>query len=299
MLIDDDWVEAHPGRTLDVYDPASGEVIDHVPAGDAEDVDKLDSALATGCAVVLKPAEQTPLSALRLAQLMQEAGLPDGVVNVITGFAETAGAVIAAHPSIDKVAFTGSAEVGKLIVKAAAEGLKRVTLALGGGSPNVALADRDLETAIPGAAHAIFFNHGQCRCAGSRLYIESEVYDDVLAGVADHSEHIKLGRGLNAGTEMGPPVSAEQLERVTGYLESPRPHRRRGRPGRRSRVFRRADGPRRRRTRQQGARRRDLRPGRDRDPVQGRRLQAVRLGAQTGEEAIHEYAETKSVCIGL
>ena len=168
---------------------------------------------------MLKPAEQTPLSALRLAELMLEAGLPERRVNVVTGFGETAGAAIAAHPGIDKVAFTGSTEVGKLIVKAAADDLKRVTLELGGKSPNVVFADADLETAIPGAANAIFFNHGQCCCAGSRLYIEHKVYDDVLAGVADHAGKIKLGRGLDANTEMGPLVSAEQLERVTGYLE--------------------------------------------------------------------------------
>src|ERR1700757_957598 len=181
---------------------------------------KLGPALATGCTVVLKPAEQTPLSALRLVELMLEAGLPNGVVNVVTGFGETAGAALAAHPGVDKVAFTGSTEVGKLIVRAAADDLKRVTLELGGKSPNVVFADADLETAIPGAANAIFFNHGQCCCAGSRLYIESEVYDDVLAGVADRAERIKVGRGTDPDTEMGPLVSAEQLERVTGYLES-------------------------------------------------------------------------------
>jgi phenylacetaldehyde dehydrogenase len=181
---------------------------------------KLGPALATGCTVVLKPAEQTPLSALRLAELAQHAGLPDGVLNVVTGLGETAGAALAAHPDIDKVAFTGSTEVGKLIVQAASADLKRVTLELGGKSPNVVFADADLETAIPGAASAIFFNHGQCCCAGSRLYIERKIYDEVLAGVADHAEHIKVGRGLEADTEMGPLVSAEQLERVTGYLES-------------------------------------------------------------------------------
>ncbi len=181
---------------------------------------KLGPALATGCTVVLKPAEQTPLSVLRLAELMQEAGLPDGVLNVVTGFGETAGAAVAAHPGIDKVAFTGSTEVGKMIVKAAAGDLKRVTLELGGKSPNVVFADADMETAIPGAANAIFFNHGQCCCAGSRLYIQNKVYDDVLAGVAGKAESIKLGRGLDEGTEMGPLVSAEQFERVTSFIES-------------------------------------------------------------------------------
>ena len=181
---------------------------------------KLAPALAAGCTVVLKPAEQTPLSALRLAELMLEAGLPNGVVNVVTGFGETAGAAVAAHDGIDKVAFTGSTEVGKMIVQAAIGNLKRVTLELGGKSPNVVFADADMDTAIAGAANAIFFNHGQCCCAGSRLYIEHKVYDDVLAGVADQAEHIKVGRGLEPDTEMGPLVSAEQLERVTGYLQS-------------------------------------------------------------------------------
>jgi len=342
MLIDGDWVQARHGRTLEVYDPARGEVIDHVPAGDAEDIDlavaaarrafedsdwsrmsasdrgrviwrigdlilenadelaelesldngkplgvaraadvplaadlflymagfatkihgqtlpisvpfapgaqfhsytlkepigvvgqiipwnfpllmaawKLGPALATGCTIVLKPAEQTPLSALRLAEIMLDAGLPDGVVNVVTGFGETAGAALAAHPGVDKIAFTGSTEVGKLIVKAAADDLKRVTLELGGKSPNVVFADADLEMAIPGAANAIFFNHGQCCCAGSRLYVEQKVYDDVLAGVSERASQIKVGPGLDPDTEMGPLVSAEQLERVTGYLQS-------------------------------------------------------------------------------
>jgi len=342
MLIDGNWVEARNGGTFEVYDPSLGDVIAHVPAGEADDVDlavaaarrafedsdwsrltasdrgriiwrigdlllenademaeiesldngkplviarvadvelaadlfhymagfatkifgqtfpisvpyapgaqfhaytlkepvgvvgqiipwnfpllmaawKLGPALATGCTVVLKPAEQTPLSAIRLGELMQEAGLPDGVVNIVTGLGETAGAAVAAHPGIDKVAFTGSTEVGKLIVQAASNDLKRVTLELGGKSPNVVFADADLETAIPGAANAIFFNHGQCCCAGSRLYIEQKIYDEVLSGVSEHASKIKVGRGLDPDTEMGPLVSAEQLDRVTGFLES-------------------------------------------------------------------------------
>ena len=133
---------------------------------------KLGPALATGCTVVLKPAEQTPLSALRLGELIMEAGFPEGVVNIVPGYGETAGAALAAHPDVDKVAFTGSTEVGKLIVQAAAGNLKKVSLELGGKSPNVVFKDADLETAIAGAASAIFFNHGQCCCAGSRLYVE-------------------------------------------------------------------------------------------------------------------------------
>lgn len=181
---------------------------------------KLSPALATGCAVVLKVAEETPLSAIRLGEIMQEAGLPDGVVNIITGFGETAGAALAAHPMVDKVAFTGSTEVGRLIVKAAAGNLKKVTLELGGKSPNIVLKDADLDVAIKGAANAIFFNHGQCCNAGSRLYIDHAIFDEVADGVANIAKKIKLGSGLDAQTEMGPLVSNIQLDRVCGYLES-------------------------------------------------------------------------------
>jgi phenylacetaldehyde dehydrogenase len=181
---------------------------------------KLGPVLATGCTVVLKPAEETPLSALRLGELLEQAGLPPGVVNIVTGFGEEAGAPLAAHPDVDKVAFTGSTEVGKLIVQAAAGNLKKVTLELGGKSPNIILDDADLEAAIPGAAMAIFFNHGQCCCAGSRLFVHEKVYDRVVQGVAEQARKIKLGPGLDPTTEMGPLVSTTQLERVTGYLES-------------------------------------------------------------------------------
>src|SRR5215471_9146175 len=181
---------------------------------------KLGPALATGCTVVLKPAEQTPLSALRLGELVAEAGFPDGVVNIVPGYGETAGAALAAHPDVDKVAFTGSTEVGKLIVHAAAGNLKKVSLELGGKSPNVVFKDADLETAIPGSASAIFFNHGQCCCAGSRLYVEKKVFDKVVEGVAEQAKKIKVGSGLEPDTQMGPLVSEEQLNRVCGYLES-------------------------------------------------------------------------------
>jgi phenylacetaldehyde dehydrogenase len=181
---------------------------------------KLGPALATGCTVVLKPAEQTPLSALRLAELLCEAGCPDGVVNVVPGYGETAGAALAAHPGVDKVAFTGSTEVGRLIVQAAAGNLKKVSLELGGKSPNVVLADADLDVAIGASADAIFFNHGQCCCAGSRLFVEKPIFDRVVEGVAERAQKIKLGPGLDAATEMGPLVSQEQLDRVCGYLES-------------------------------------------------------------------------------
>lgn len=181
---------------------------------------KLAPALTTGCTVVLKVAEETPLSALRLGEILLEAGVPDGVVNIITGFGETAGAALVEHPLVDKIAFTGSTEVGKLIVKAAARNLKKVTLELGGKSPNIILKDADLDVAIPGAANAIFFNHGQCCCAGSRLYVAHEVFDKVAEGVVDIANKIKLGEGLDPQTEMGPLVSDIQLSRVCGYLES-------------------------------------------------------------------------------
>jgi len=181
---------------------------------------KLGPALATGCTVVLKPAEQTPLTALRLGELIQQAGIPDGVVNIVTGLGETAGAALAEHSGIDKVAFTGSTEVGKLIVKAAAHDLKKVSLELGGKSPNIVFADADLETAIPGAASAIFFNHGQCCCAGSRLYVHKKHFDQVVEGVAAAARKIKVGPGLSPETEMGPLVSEEQLHRVMGLLKA-------------------------------------------------------------------------------
>src|SRR5205807_3632764 len=181
---------------------------------------KLGPALATGCTVVLKPAEQTPLSALRLGELILEAGFPEGVVNIVPGYGETAGAALAAHPDVDKIAFTGSTEVGRLIVQAATGNLKRVSLELGGKSPNVVFKDADMDVAIGGAASAIFFNHGQCCCAGSRLYIEKEVFDKVVDGVAANAKKIRVGAGLDPKTQMGPLVSQEQLNRVCGYLES-------------------------------------------------------------------------------
>jgi phenylacetaldehyde dehydrogenase len=181
---------------------------------------KLGPALATGCTVVLKPAEQTPLTALRLGELIQEAGFPDGVVNIVPGYGETAGAALAAHPKVDKVAFTGSTEVGKLILQAAAGNLKKVSLELGGKSPNVVFQDADIEATIPGAAMAIFFNHGQCCCAGSRLYVEEKSFEKVVDGVSQLASKIRVGPGLEPTTDMGPLVSEEQLNRVCNYLES-------------------------------------------------------------------------------
>jgi phenylacetaldehyde dehydrogenase len=181
---------------------------------------KLGPALATGCTVVIKPAEQTPLSCLLLGELVQEAGIPDGVVNIVPGYGETAGAALAAHPDVDKVAFTGSTEVGKLILQAAAGNLKKVSLELGGKSPNVVLGDVDIDSAVAGSASAIFFNHGQCCCAGSRLYVENDIFDKVVEGVSARAEKIRVGPGMEKSTDMGPLVSEDQLNRVCGYLES-------------------------------------------------------------------------------
>ncbi len=182
---------------------------------------KLGPALAAGCTIILKPAEQTPLTALRLGELMMEAGVPDGVINIITGYGETAGAALAAHRDVDKVAFTGSTEVGKLILQAAAGNLKKVSLELGGKSPNVIFKDApNLTNAIAGAANAVFFNHGQCCVAGTRLFAEKDVFDEVVSGIAEQAKKIKLGFGLDADTQMGPLVSQEQLSRVTSYLEA-------------------------------------------------------------------------------
>jgi len=181
---------------------------------------KLAPALAAGCTVVLKVAEQTPMSALLLGELFQEAGFPKGVVNILAGYGETAGAALAAHSDVDKVAFTGSTEVGRLIVQAAAGNLKKVTLELGGKSPTIVFGDADIESAIPGVASAIFFNHGQCCCAGSRLYAHKNVFEQVLEGMEAEARKIKVGPGLDPATNMGPLVSTEQFDRVTGYIAS-------------------------------------------------------------------------------
>jgi phenylacetaldehyde dehydrogenase len=181
---------------------------------------KLAPALAAGCTVVLKPAEQTPLTALRLGELIQEAGIPDGVVNIVPGYGETAGAALAAHPDVDKVAFTGSTEVGRLIVTAASGNLKKVSLELGGKSPNIVFADADLECAIPGSANAIFFNQGQTCAAGSRLFVHKSIFEKVISGVADKAKKFNIGPGLDPATTLGPLVSQEQCDRVCGYLDS-------------------------------------------------------------------------------
>ena len=190
----------------------------NVPLGQA--IWKIAPALATGCTIVLKPAEQTPLTALRFAQLVSEAGLPDGVVNVVTGYGHKAGAALVDHPGVDKISFTGSTEVGKLIAVKAAAQFKKYTLELGGKSPVIVMEDANLDIAIPGAAWAIFGNHGQNCCAGSRLYVHRSIYDRVMQGVAEIAAAIRLGPGLDPATEMGPLVSREQQQRVLAYVQS-------------------------------------------------------------------------------
>lgn len=181
---------------------------------------KLGPALAVGCTSVLKPAEQTPLSALRLGELIQEAGFPEGVVNIVTGYGETAGAALAAHPDVDKITFTGSSETGKLVVKAAAGNLKRVALELGGKSPNIIFQDADLEAAAAGAAIAIFANSGQLCTAASRLYIQKGAYDKVVEGLAEQAGKYRVGPGMDPASELGPLISEQQHQRVLGYLDA-------------------------------------------------------------------------------
>jgi aldehyde dehydrogenase (NAD+) len=184
---------------------------------------KLAPALATGNTVVLKPAEQTPLSALRIGELILEAGFPEGVVNLLPGFGPTAGAAIASHMDIDKVAFTGSTEVGRLILEAAAKSnLKRVTLEMGGKSPNIIFADVDLDEAVEGAHLGLFSNQGQVCCAGSRVYVEQSIYDDFVQKSADRARRRIVGDPLDPATEQGPQVDQEQLDKVMGYIESGR-----------------------------------------------------------------------------
>ncbi|MFJ7509051.1 aldehyde dehydrogenase family protein [Peribacillus simplex] len=180
---------------------------------------KLGAALATGCTIVLKPAEQTPLSALYLGQLALEAGFPPGVLNVIPGFGETAGSPLVDHPDVDKIAFTGSTSVGKMIMRQASGTVKKISLELGGKSPNIILPDADMSKAIPGALMGIMFNQGQVCCAGSRLYIQKKSYDNVVADLVSHAKNIKQGAGLDPTTQIGPLVSSEQLERVGSYIE--------------------------------------------------------------------------------
>jgi acyl-CoA reductase-like NAD-dependent aldehyde dehydrogenase len=179
---------------------------------------KLAPALAAGNTVVLKPAEQTPAGAMELAKLIQEAGFPDGVVNIVPGYGETAGAALAAHPGIDKIAFTGSTEVGKIIAKTAADNLTKVSLELGGKAPNIVFADADLDQAVNGAMMGIFFNQGQVCCAGSRIFLDERVKDEFLDRFKTKAEAVKVGNPMDQTTQMGPQVSCEQLDRIKGYV---------------------------------------------------------------------------------
>jgi len=180
---------------------------------------KLAPAISAGCTCVLKPAEQTPLTALEFANWLEEAGLPPGVVNIVNGFGETAGAAIVAHPHVDKIAFTGSAAVGKIIVKSAADTLKRVTLELGGKSPNIFFPDADWEAAVDGALFGVFINQGEVCSAGSRILVEKKIYPKFVEAMAEKAKRIKLGAPLERDTKMGPLVSKEQYDRVSSYLE--------------------------------------------------------------------------------
>jgi aldehyde dehydrogenase (NAD+) len=179
---------------------------------------KIGPAIATGCTVVLKPAEEAPLTSLRIAELCMEAGIPAGVVNVVPGYGETAGAALAAHPDVDKVAFTGSHITGQSIIRASAGNLKRVSLELGGKSPDIVFADADLDAAVPGAAMAVFANSGQICSAGTRLFVESKIYDEFVSRVADYGKQLKVGNGLDPNTQVGPLVSQQQYDRVSDYL---------------------------------------------------------------------------------
>ncbi|MEX6724978.1 aldehyde dehydrogenase family protein [Parapedomonas caeni] len=183
---------------------------------------KLAPALAAGCTIVLKPAEDTSLTALRLGELMMEAGLPAGVLNIVTGLGAETGAALASHPDVDKIAFTGSTATGRAVLDAAKTNFKRVTLELGGKSPSIILPDADLDLAIPGVANAIFFNAGQVCIAGSRLYAHRSFFDKVVEGVARYAEGLQLGHGLDPATQMGPVVSRKQADRVAGFVAGAR-----------------------------------------------------------------------------
>ena len=181
---------------------------------------KVGPALATGCTMVLKPAEETPLTALRFGELVLEAGYPAGVLNIVPGLGHTAGAALAGHPGIEKVAFTGSTEIGKLVGKAALDNMTRVSLELGGKSPVIVLDDADPAVAAAGAAQAIFFNQGQVCTAGSRLFIHKSRFDDVVEGLSGIAAGMKIGPGIDPSTQIGPLVSSVQQKRVMGYIDS-------------------------------------------------------------------------------
>lgn len=181
---------------------------------------KWGPALATGCTIVMKPAEQTPLTCLRMARLAQKAGIPDGVINVVPGYGPTAGAAVVKHPLIDKVAFTGSTEVGKIIMRDAANTMKRVTLELGGKSPNIVFDDADIDAAVAGSHFGLYFNQGQCCCAGSRLFVQEKIHDKFVDAILSMNKVRKLGDPLDPDTEQGPQVDKEQFDKILGYIDS-------------------------------------------------------------------------------
>ena len=180
---------------------------------------KLAPALAAGCTIVLKPAEEASLTPLRLGEFLQELGIPRGVVNIVTGVGEIAGAALSAHPDVDKIAFTGSTETGRRVVQAASGNLKRVSLELGGKSPDVVFADADVDAAVPGVAMGMFANTGQVCCAGTRIFVQRPIYDEFLDRLASFVAQLKVGNSLDPSTEIGPVVSAEHLDRVSRYLK--------------------------------------------------------------------------------
>src|ERR1700741_1261242 len=225
------WADKTQGKTI----PVNGNYFTytkHEPVGVAGQIIpwnfpllmqawKLGPALAAGCTVVMKPAEQTPLSALRVGELINEAGFPPGVVNLLPGYGPTAGAAIARHMDVDKVAFTGSTEVGHLIMRAAADtNLKRVTLELGGKSPNIVFADADMDEAIEGAHFALFFNQGQCCCAGSRLYVEEKAYDEFVDKSVTRAKKRTVGGPFDKNTEQGTQGDQDQFNKVMGYIDT-------------------------------------------------------------------------------
>ena len=180
---------------------------------------KWGPALAAGCTIVMKPAEQTPLTCLRMARLAQKAGFPDGVINVVPGYGPTAGAAIVKHPSVDKIAFTGSGEVAHIIMRDAAPSLKRITFELGGKSPNIVFADADLDAAVAGAHFGLYFNQGQCCCAGSRLFVQDKIYDKFIDRLSSINQERKIGDPLSMETEQGPQIDQTQFDKIMHYIE--------------------------------------------------------------------------------
>merc|ERR1711868_115661 len=224
------WADKNMGQTI----PVDGDFMSytrHEPVGVCGQIIpwnfpllmqawKLAPALATGNTIVMKLAEQTLLTGLYIAELIKEAGFPAGVVNIIPGFGPTAGAAIAEHPKVDKVAFTGSTEVGKIIQRSAADNIKRVTLELGGKSPTIVLADADIDQAVETAHFGLFFNMGQCCCAASRLMVEESIYDEFVAKSVERAKKRTLGNPFEFSNEQGPQVDEEQMNRILGYVDS-------------------------------------------------------------------------------